>query len=218
VDLEGSVGSGVAHRASRTPRAVGGVIVGVAALMVLADLIQAFALTTGRVLTTGGANPRLSLDAVSQLLWGADGPGMVDALVGAGSFTRFLYIVPSLLHATVITVATLLLLQIMHGIAVGKPFSETVLRRWKELAAVLVGGAIAQMVADIVAAAHLSKQIGIFYGVDRAGLADPAPMLRGDFSPVGASIPVLIAGLLAIGLTSAFRAGARLAEAADGLI
>lgn len=202
-----------------TPRLITWALIGVAALMVVADLIQATALATGRVLVSaGGANPRLSLDGIPHLFTSEARAGTVEALSDTALSSRALLTVPSLLHAAVVVATTVLVLQIVRAVAANEPFSAPTLRRWRRLALVLLIGGTAQVIADSVANTHLITTIESYYGGDRSTPAEQAMMLGGDFAPVGANILVIAAGLVALALTAAFRSGARLAKDVDGLV
>lgn len=209
----------VARRAPQMHRVAVGVIVAVAALMVIADVIQAIALGTGRVLVrTGGTNPRASLDGLARLITSGSGGGAAEAVRGAGLVDRFLVLVPSLLHVAVVVLATILLLRIMHGVSAGEPFSASIRRCWQQLAVVLLCGGAAQMVVDLVVSFRLTEIINHYFGVDRTPLAERILTTGIDFTPVSTNVPTIVAGLVALALTAAFRTGARLVEDADGLV
>lgn len=219
MDQEKPATGNAALRAHRQPYIVAGAVVGVATLMVLADLVQTIALGTGHVLVSaGGADPRLSLDALPQLFASGIRAGTVDALATTSVTTRLLFTLPALLHAAVVIVAAIHLLQITRGIVAGEPFSAHALGRWRGLAVTLICGGIAQMAADITANSYLTARIEEYYGVDRIPPESHTMLLGGTFAPVGANIPMILAGFVALALTVAFRAGAQLAEDADGLV
>ena len=218
MDVDESLTKGVVQRASRTQRAVAWTILGVVVLSVIADLVHVGALGTGRVIVTAsGANPRLVLDALPELLQSDARAGAPAVLADAGMGTRILFMVPSLFHAAMIVAATTLLLGALRGIAAGRPFTPSVLARWRQMSLVLLVGGAVQLVLDTIATNHLGTWIGHFYGLDRERAGD-VQRIGGDFASVGANAPTIVAGLVALALTAAFLVGARLAEDADGVV
>lgn len=201
------------------PRIVAWVLVGAATLMVLADLVQATALATGRVLiSAGGDNPRLSPDGLPNLFAPEARAGTLLMLGDTALPTRLLLTIPSLLHAAVVVAATVFVLQIVRAVAANNPFSEPTLRHWRRLTAILLVGGIAQVIADSAVNSYLVTAVGHYLGSDRATLEEQALIPGGDFAPVGANLPVIAAGLVALALTAAFRSGARLTKDTDGLV
>lgn len=218
MDVDESLERGVAHHASRTQWVIAGAILGVAVLSVVADLLNAGALGAGRVIVTStGANPRLVLDALPELLQSDARAGAAPMLADAGIGMRILFMVPSLFHATMVIAAAALLLGALRGIAAGRPFSPPVLERWRRMSLVLLGGGVVQLVLDTTVTNRLGTWIGHYYGLDRSPAGEVHPV-GGDFASIGANAPTIVAGLVALALTAAFRTGARLVEDADGLV
>ncbi|PFG34240.1 DUF2975 domain-containing protein [Sanguibacter antarcticus] len=199
-------------------RIAAGAVVGVAALAVLADLLQAITFATPwTVPIAATANPRLALAPLPQLFASDVHAGILEA-GDAGWSTRLLYVGPSLLHAAVVVVATILLLRIMHAIAAREPFSARTVRAWPQLAAALLCGGVAQLIVDTVANDRLTAWATLTYGADRSAPGAPGTTLSEGMAAVGANVPTVVVGLLALALTAAFHAGAKLAEDADGLV
>lgn len=215
MDASGSV---AVTRTSGPARVVPGVVLGLASLVVVADLVQAVALASGRVLVgAGGARPRLAPDGLLHLLTAGSGAGTLT-LVDVGPGSRLLLVAPSLLHATVTVTAVALLLQIVGSITAGRPFTARTVRAWHRLAGVLIGGGLAQIAVDVAAGTHLDGLLDQHLGTDRLAAADQALQLGHDAAAVGAGAPVVVAGLVALALAVAFRAGARLEAETDGLV
>lgn len=218
MDVHESLEQGAVHRTSRAQRVIVGTILGVVVLSVIADLLNAVALGAGRVIVTStGANPRLVLDALPELLQSDARAGAPQMLVDAGIGTRILYMIPSLFHAAMVIVVATLLLGALRGIAAGRPFSPPVLARWRRMSLALLGGGVVQLALDTTVTNHLGTWIGHYYGLDRSPASD-VHAVGGDFASVAANAPTIVAGLVALALTAAFRAGARLVEDADGLV
>lgn len=208
----------VVTRTSGPARVVAGLVLGLASLVVVADLVQALSLATGRVLvSTGGARPRLAPDGLLHLLTSGSGAGTLT-LVDVGPGSRLLLVAPSLLHAAVTVTAVALLLHVVGSISAGRPFTGRTVRAWQRLAGVLIGGGLAQIAVDVAAGTHLDALLDHHLGADRLAPADQALQLGHGATAVGAGAPVVVAGLVALALAVAFRAGARLEAETDGLV
>ncbi|WP_440711296.1 hypothetical protein [Herbiconiux sp. YIM B11900] len=213
-------------RATRAPlfRVVRVVLLVVAGFVVLGDLMQAFTVVTGRfLLALGGADPRMPLDSLPQLLQAELREGASGTLADADLLLRVLGALPSVLHAVTIAVAVVFLVKALEGIAAGRPFDRRVLVDWRILSIALLAGGIAQGLADTAAVLYLNTRIGLLFG---AGLVTPDEtdaFLGGDYRAIGTDAPqwpvyLVIGGLVALALTTAFRAGARLEREAEGVV
>ncbi|MBF4632624.1 hypothetical protein ITJ42_15500 [Clavibacter michiganensis subsp. phaseoli] len=193
---------------------------------------------TSRVITTitghylfigGGADPRLPLAELPQLREATLRPGATGSLADADLLLRVFGAVPSLVHGVTVVLAVAWLLRALRGIAQAQPFHAFVVANWRRLALTLLIGGALQGVSDMIASTYLAVGLGFGFGGGGAfgsfSAGDPGRegFLGGDYSSIG-SVPVawpvdlLLAGLIALALTASFRAGARLAEDADGVV
>ncbi|WP_104344472.1 hypothetical protein [Clavibacter michiganensis] len=198
-------------------------------LTVVSDASRAITTVTGRYLFTGGgADPGLPLSELPQVRDAVLRDGATGSLADADLLLRVLGAVPSVVHGVTVVLAVAWLLRALRGIAQGEPFHAFVVANWRRLAVTLLVGGVAQGVADVVAQAYLSAGLGLdaafgAVGTFSAGQPANSALLGGDYdlvSSTGASWPVdlLLAGLVALALTAAFRAGARLVEDVDGVV
>lgn len=191
-------------------------------LTLLHDLVQVITISTGRVLfALGGSDGRLPLSSLPQLLQADLREGTQGTLADAALSLRLLAAVPSLVHALTITAAAVLLIGILHRVSLGRPFTGEVLSRWRWLTIVLLAGGVLQALADTGANLYLSTRLG-FFGAGFDAEAQAA-FLGGDYAGIGTNvpqwpIPILLAGVVALALGAAFRAGARLEEEVDGVV
>lgn len=196
---------------------------------VIADTSRAITTATGRYLFTGGgADSRLPLADLPQIADAVPAAGADGTLADADLLLRILGALPSLVHGVTVVLAVAWLLRALRGIAQGEPFHAFVVANWRRLAITLLAGGALQGIADVVAQAHLAAGLGIgaFFGAlgtFSAGQPAASAFLGGDYDSVsstGAAWPLelLLVGLVALALTAAFRAGARLAEDADGVV
>lgn len=209
-------------RPPRTGRFAAGAIIVVLVLALLHDLIQVITISTGRVLfALGGSDGRLPLSALPQLLQADLREGSHATLADAALSLRLLAALPSLVHAVTITAAAILLIGILHRVSLGRPFSGEVLGRWRWLTVVLLAGGVIQSLADTGANIYLSTHLGLL-GARYDSQAAEA-FLGGDYSGIGINVPqwpisILLAGVIALALGAAFRAGGRLEEEVDGVV
>lgn len=196
---------------------------------VLSDASRTITTATGRYLSTGGgADSGLPLSELPQVRDAVLRQGASGSLADADLLLRILGAVPSLVHGVTVVLAVAWLLRALRGIAQGEPFHAFVVANWRRLAITLLVGGLAQGVVDVVAHAYLAAGLGIgaafgALGTFSAGEPTAPTFLGADYDSVsstGATWPVdlLLAGLVALALTAAFRAGARLAEDADGVV
>lgn len=192
------------------------------ALTLLHDLTQVITISTGRVLfALGGSDGRLPLSTLPQLLQADLREGTQGTLADAALSLRLFAALPSLLHAVTITTAAVLLIGILYRVSLGRPFSGGVLGRWRWLTIVLLGGGVIQGLADTGANIYLTTHLGLL-GATYSPKATEI-LLGGDYSSLGTNVPqwpisILLAGVVALALGVAFRAGARLEDEVDGVI
>jgi hypothetical protein len=186
--------------------------------------MEAFTVVTGRyVLSLGGADSRMPLDSLPQLLQADLREGASGTLADADLLLRVLGALPSVLHAVTIAVAVVFLLRALLGIAAGRPFDRSVLVDWRILSIALLAGGIAQGLADTTAMLYLNTRIGLLFGAGRVMPDEADAFLGGDYQAIGTNLPqwpvyLIIGGLVALALTTAFRAGARLEREAEGVV
>ncbi|MBM7412926.1 hypothetical protein JOE38_002749 [Clavibacter michiganensis] len=196
---------------------------------VIADTSRTITTATGRSLFAGGdTDPRLPLADLPQIADAVPAAGADGTLADADLLLRVLGAMPSLVHGVTVVLAVAWLLRALRGIAQGEPFHAFVVANWRRLAVTLLVGGALQGIADVVAHAHLAAGLGLgalfgALGTFSAGQPTASGFLGGDYdsiSSTGATWPLdlLLSGLVALALTAAFRAGARLAEDADGVV
>ncbi|MBF4620843.1 hypothetical protein [Clavibacter sp. VKM Ac-2542] len=196
---------------------------------VIADASRSITTATGRYLFVGGdTDPRLPLADLPQIADAVPAAGADGTLADADLLLRILGALPSLIHGVTVVFAVAWLLRALRGIAQGEPFHAFVVANWRRLAITLLVGGALQGIADVLAQAHLAAGLGLgatfgALGTFSAGQPAGSEFLGGDYdsiSSTGAAWPLelLLAGLVALALTAAFRAGARLAEDADGVV
>ncbi|WPF82881.1 hypothetical protein SANBI_000513 [Sanguibacter sp. 4.1] len=212
------------RRAQRVRRLVTASVVVVATLTVVGRLSTAWMTITGRyVYTLGGADPRLSLSDLPQMGSATLREGTTGTLEDVDLGMRLLGATPSLVHAATVGLAAWLLLRVLKGISAGAPFTPAVLRWWSRLTVVLLVGGVTQAVLDTGAVVYLSSRIGLLFGSGRVSTEQREAFLGGDYMMTNIAtpdwpVPILVAGLVALALTTAFRAGARLERDVDGVV
>ena len=205
-------------------RVVTGSVVMVATLTAYGALSTAIMTVTGRYFyTLGGADPRRSLTELPQMYRADLREGATGTLVDLDLGMRLLGAVPSVIHAVTVVLAAWLLLRVLRGVSGGTPFGTRVLGSWTRLTVVLLVGGVLQAVVDTVAVVYLSSRIGLLFGVGRVSREQEEAFLGGDYMSISIGapdwpIPILVAGLVALALTTAFRAGARLERDVDGVV
>ena len=205
-------------------RLVRAVLLIVATLTVVSDATRVITITTGRVLfAMGGADGRLPLSHLPQLLQADLSEGASGTLADADLSLRLLSALPAVLHAVTIVLATVFLLRALRGVALARPFDAFVLTSWRRLSIALLAGGIAQGLADTAATTYLNTRIGLLFGAGQVTPDERDAFLGGDYQSIGTNLPqwpvaVVVAGLVAAALTVAFRAGARLEEDVDGVV
>ncbi|PPH43116.1 hypothetical protein C5D09_15135 [Rathayibacter sp. AY1C9] len=216
--------SGPVRERPRVFRVARAVLLIVAVFSVLTALLQTWTVTTGRTLLVfGGADGRLPLRSLPQLLQAEPREGTAPTLADAALSLRLLGALPSLLQAVTIVLAAVFLLRVLRGIAAGRPFDPFVLANWRRLSLALLIGGVAQGLADTAAGLYLSSGIGLLFAAGRVTDEQRDAFLGGDYQAIGTNlpqwpVPVLLAGVVALALTAAFRAGAKLERDVDGVV
>jgi len=119
--------------------------------------------------------------------------------------------------------AVAFLLRVLRGVAAAEPFSVRVLNGWRALALALLLGGIFQGLADTIAGIYLASRLGLLFAVGHVTSEQADSFLGGDYQGIGTNVPqwpvvIIVAGLVALALTAAFRASARLERDVDGLV
>lgn len=189
------------------------------------NVVQGLALTIGRPLWNLGDAPlpglpleRLPIFLQAELREGASG-----TLVDSDLALRLLNIVPLFVEALTVVVAAWLLLRVLARVANREAFSTTAITRWRALAATLLAGGLLTGFINTAAFIYVNWSVGLLW-MDRGFTREEQiDFLGGDYMAVGIDlphwpIPLLVAGLVALALTAAFRAGAQLERDVDGVI
>jgi hypothetical protein len=190
-------------------------IVGVA---VLNDAVRAITITTGRSLFVfGGADGRLPLTYLPQLLQAERRDGSTGFLVDAPSWLRLLCASPAVVHAVTIALAAVVVIQIVRRIAAAQPFAKTVLRNWTRVSLILIIGGVIQGIVDSIAVQAIFDLASVGH---QGGGEFP---LGADYSGIGTNFPqwpffMILLGIVAAAIATAFRAGAQLEDEAVGIV
>jgi hypothetical protein len=204
----------VRRRSGRSTRVALAAIAIVVVAAILNDLVKIITISTGRVLfAIGGADGRLTLDYLPQLLQADLREGASGYLTDAPLWLRLLCASPTLIHALTIALAAVLFVQIVRSIAAGKPFTPKVINNWATVGSVLIVGGIIQGIADTVAGAAI-------FNLANSGTPKA---LGADYSVIGTNVPewpffMILLGVLAAAIATAFRSGARLEEEVFGVV
>lgn len=181
------------------------------------DAMRAITITTGRtVFAFGGADGRLPLSYLPQLLQADLREGETGYLTDAPLWLRLLCASPAVLHAITIALAAVVIIQIVRRIASAQPFAKSVLRNWTRLSLVLIVGGIVQGIVDTIAGSTI-------FGLSASGMAGGDHPLGADYSAIGTNFPqwpffMILLGIVAAAIATAFRSGARLEEEAVGVV
>ena len=192
-------------------------VVVVALVTILNDALQAVTILRGRTLfVSGGVDGQLPLTHAPQFLQADLREGAHGTLADASLGLRMACALPNLIEIAVILAAAVLLFGIVRRIATAAVFTTPVLRRWRALAIVLIGGGLVQGIADTIGTGYLWQHVR---GVGPAQTA----FLGGDYQGIGLAgpnwpIPVILIGVIAATLAIAFRAGADLERQTVGVI
>lgn len=211
---------GRAHRAVRV------VVMLVAGIAAIGMVLEAIALTTGRYLWTGGGmEPGLPVERLPTF---QKAELQVDAPPGtledADLLLRLLNAAPLLLEAVTLLGAAWLLLGVLRRVAQREAFNSSVLRRWRALTATLLVGGVLIGLLSTLAVVYATSHMAMLGSGD--GIPDfdaQAEFLGADYSGISIGLPhwpiaIIVAGLIALALTTAFRAGAQLERDVDGVI
>lgn len=197
------------------------VVLVIAAFATLGLTVEAITTMTGRTLFAfGGADPRLPLTYLRVVNQAELSDGATGTLAEADLLWRLLNGLPLLAQAATIALAAWLLRGVLLEAARRRPFGRAALVGWRRLTVTLVAGSLGAGGVSTIGFAYLyvnvlgptfprPEQRASFLGGDYAGLSFDFP----DWP-----IPLIVAGLIAAALTSAFRAGARLERDVDGVI
>lgn len=205
-------------RRTKAERLAWVVIVLTATFGALGAVAEGVTTIAGRVLLAfGGASGALPVEALPILSSAGVRPGDdAGALADVDVLLRVLSGVPFVVEGVTIAVAAWLLLRVLDLVAARQPFSDESLRRWRQLTSVL-------LVGSVIAGAVSSGAVAYLWAAVGAGRDRQAEMLGGEYTTLSLGLPhwpvhLLVAGLVALGLTAAFRAGARLKQDVDGLV
>ncbi|MBE3078406.1 hypothetical protein [Clavibacter michiganensis] len=192
---------------------------------VIADTGRAIGTLTGRTIALFGSAPSdLPLTFLPQITRAEPAVGGTGSLADADLLLRILAAAPPLIHAVTVVLAVAWLLRAIRGVAQGQPFHGFVIVNWRRLAMTLLAGGLAQGCMDTVAYAYLTAHLGFIARSGTGTGADPTQSFLGSrYDEIATQLPawpvdLLLAGLVALSLMAAFRAGARLAEDADGVV
>jgi hypothetical protein len=191
-----------------------GTVVGAA---LLNDIVQIITTTTGRVLFTfGGADGRLPLTHLPQILQADLREGATGYLTDVPVWLRLLCASPAVTHALTIAIAAVFFIQIVRRIAAAHPFAPQVLRNWPKVSLVLIAGGILQGVMDTVAGV-------VIFTLASSGTPPGEDLLGADYSGIGTDLPqwpffMILLGIVAAAVSTAFRSGARLEEEVVGVV
>jgi hypothetical protein len=159
--------------------------------------------------TSGGAEGRLTVADLPQLLQAESRAGDVIYLTDLPLALRWLCASPELLAGLTLAAAGYLTARVLIAIATGRPFAARVRRHLAALSAVLLIGGIGQGALDTWAGR-------VLFHID-----DHVPGFVSTYSGLGTDVPhwpmtLIVVGLVAAALRLAFTEGARLqAEMAD---
>lgn len=207
---------------------VRGVVIIVAAFAVLGSFTAGLTTILGRTLFAfGGADPRLPLERLPILLQADLREGATGTLADADPLLRVLSGVPLLIEAVTVVLAARLLLVVLGRVSRRDPFGAAALLGWRRLTGtLLIGGVLAGLIST-AAFTYLNVALGSWpFGIG-AGLdfssEERNDFLGGDYQGIGIDFPqwpvsLIVAGLVALALTTAFRTGARLERDVDGVI
>ena len=195
----------------------------VALFSTLSALSQGVTVAMGSLFAFGGADGRLPLVRLPQLIQADLREGAEGTLAEADLGLRLLGALPSFLQAATIVLATVFLLRVLRGIAAGRAFDPFVLENWRRLSLALLIGGVVQGLADTAANVYLTSHVGLLFWSGQVTDAQRERFLGGDYQAIGTNLPqwplpVLMAGVLALALGAAFRAGAKLERDVDGVV
>ncbi|MGJ9372090.1 hypothetical protein [Nesterenkonia sp. CF4.4] len=200
------------------------IIVFVAAVWAIGHFFEGLVLITGRYLWTDGTvEPGLPLERLPMLNQADLRPGTSGTLEDAELSLRLLNAVPLFLETLTVVVAAWLLARVLRRVAEREAFSPTAISGWRALSTTLIVGGVLIGIINTIAVAYLNSYLGL---LPSTGAPDPEgteQLLGGDYSAIAVDLPywpvtIIVGGLIALALTTAFRAGAQLERDVDGVI
>lgn len=189
----------------------------VAVLAAAGTALEVFTIATGRVLfALNGAEARLPLSSLPQINQAELREGATGYLVDAPFWLRALCATPAMLYILIAVLAAILITRALRGISAGRPFSPSVQQSMTRLSLLLILGGILYGVLDTIAGLTISD---VAWTITQ-GVQLP---LGADYIVTSTDLPrwpvfMITTGVVGLALSAAFRAGARLEEAADGLV
>lgn len=216
--VEATKPQGVFSRLVRT------ILITVAALWAISHTSQGFTLITGRFLwTDGNVEPGLPLEDLPILTSTELRPGTSATMEDADLFLRWANAIPLFLEAATVVVAAWLLLRVLRRVAQREAFSTKTISHWKALSLTLMIGGVLIGLVNTFATLYTSAHVGLWPSTGQHDPAAQADFLGGDYVGINIDFPywpisLIVAGLVALALTTAFRAGAQLERDVDGVI
>lgn len=186
-----------------------------AAMAVYGNLTQVYTSVSGRaIIALNGADPRLPLAVLPQVNQAELREGATGYLEDIPTWLRILSATPAMVYVAIAVIAAVLVTRVVWGIAGGQPFSRRVRRNLTKLSILLIAGGILFGSLDAAAGRAIYEVASSFsvrfpLGADYAALS--TNLARWPFFTI-------IAGVVGLALSTAFNAGARLEEEADGLV
>lgn len=189
----------------------------VAVLAAVGSALEIFTVITGRaVFALNGADPRLPLTSLPQINQAELREGAAGYLADAPTWLRVLCSTPAMVYILIALLAAVLITRALRGIAASRPFSSSVRRSMTILSLILIMGGILYGVLDRIAGqAIYDVAVSSTQGIQFPLGADYAVT---STNPARWPFFMIITGVVGLALSTAFRAGARLEEAADGLV
>jgi hypothetical protein len=189
----------------------------VAVLAAVGSALEIFTVIMGRaVFALNGADPRLPLTSLPQINQAELREGTTGYLADAPAWLRVLCATPAMVYILIALLAAVLITRALRGIAASRPFSSSVRRSMTVLSLILILGGILYGVLDRIAGqAIYDVAVTFTQGIQFPLGADYAVT---STNPARWPFFMIITGVVGLALSTAFRAGARLEEAADGLV
>lgn len=208
---------GVGRAAGSTSKLSAIIVWIVAVMAAIGSALEVFTTITGRVVfALNGADPRLPLTSLPQINQAELREGATGYAVDAPIWLRTLCATPAMLYVLVALFAAVLITRALFGIAASRPFSPAVRRNLTVLSLILIIGGVLYGVLDTIAGRTIYDVATSF----TQGVQFP---LGADYAVTSTNVPrwpffMIITGVVGLALSTAFKAGARLEEEADGLV
>lgn len=205
-------------------RLVRAILITVAAFWAISHLSQGFTLITGRFLwTDGNVEPGLPLEHLPILTTAELRPGTSATMEDADLLLRWANAMPLFLEAATVVIAAWLLLRVLRRVTQREAFSTNTINYWKALALTLMVGGVLIGLINTFATLYTSTHVGLWPSTGQRDRDAQADFLGGDYVGINIDFPywpisLIVAGLVALALTTAFRAGAQLERDVDGVI